>query len=54
MTVVHTSRYTRLTLFFPKKVIDGMDTVFKIEAVGSGGGTPSKKVTIVESGEIAM
>ena len=36
------------------KVIDGMDTVFKIEAVGSGSGTPSKKVTITESGELEM
>ena len=36
------------------KVIDGMDTVFKIEAVGSGSGSPSKKVTITESGELEM
>ena len=36
------------------KVIDGMDTVFKIEAVGSGSGAPSKKVTITESGELEM
>jgi peptidylprolyl isomerase len=36
------------------KVIDGMDTVFKIEAVGSGSGTPSKKVTITASGELDM
>ena len=36
------------------KVIDGTDTVFKIEAVGSGSGSPSKKVTITESGELEM
>lgn len=34
------------------KVIEGMDIVKKIEAVGSGSGRPSKKVVIVDSGEI--
>ena len=34
------------------KVVAGMDVVYKVEAVGSGSGTPSKKVTIVDSGEI--
>lgn len=53
MTTVKTSWLDGKHVVFGK-VIDGMDTVFKIEAVGSGGGTPSKKVTIVESGEIAM
>ena len=36
------------------RVIEGMDTVYKIEAVGSGSGTPSKKVVITDSGEIAV
>merc|ERR1719373_560368 len=35
------------------EVIDGMDVVYKVEALGSGSGTPSKKVTIADSGEIA-
>merc|ERR1712087_183068 len=34
------------------KVVEGMDVVYKVEAVGSGSGTPSKKVTIIDSGEI--
>eukprot|EP00878_Enallax_costatus_P000466 GHUV01000558.1.p1 GENE.GHUV01000558.1~~GHUV01000558.1.p1 ORF type:complete len:208 (+),score=48.81 GHUV01000558.1:125-748(+) len=34
------------------KVLEGMDVVYKVEAVGSGGGTPSKKVVIADSGEI--
>lgn len=34
------------------KVIEGMDVVYKVEAVGSGSGTPSKKVVIADSGEI--
>merc|ERR1712167_309536 len=34
------------------KVIEGMDVVKKVEAVGSGSGTPSKEVTIADSGEI--
>jgi peptidylprolyl isomerase len=29
-----------------------MDIVKKIEAVGSGSGTPSKKVVVVDSGEL--
>ena len=36
------------------RVIEGMDTVYKIEAVGSGSGTPSKQVVITDSGEIAV
>ena len=36
------------------RVIEGMDTVYKIEAVGSGSGTPSKRVVITDSGEIAV
>ena len=35
-------------------VLDGMDVVYKIEAVGSGSGAPSKRVTIVDSGEIKV
>ncbi|KAK9842335.1 hypothetical protein WJX81_007359 [Elliptochloris bilobata] len=34
------------------KVVEGMDIVFKIEAVGSPSGTPSKKVVITNSGEL--
>jgi len=34
------------------KVIEGMDVVKKVEAIGSGDGTPSKKVVIVDSGEL--
>lgn len=36
------------------KVLSGMDVVAKIEAVGSRSGTPSKPVTIVDSGELAL
>ncbi|KAF8061127.1 CYP20-1 [Scenedesmus sp. PABB004] len=34
------------------KVIEGMDVVYAVEAVGSGGGKTSKKVVIVDSGEL--
>ena len=34
------------------EVIDGMDTVKKIEALGSQSGRTQKKITIVESGEL--
>lgn len=36
------------------KVIEGMDVVYKVEAVGSQSGKTSKKVTIVDSGELEM
>merc|ERR1712146_560413 len=36
------------------EVVDGMDVVKAIEAVGSQSGTPSKKVVIVDSGELPM
>jgi len=36
------------------RVIEGMDIVKKIEAVGSQSGTPSAKVTIVDSGELPL
>jgi hypothetical protein len=36
----------------PIAVIDGMDVVRKIEAVGTGNGTPLKSVRITESGEL--
>merc|ERR1712185_70298 len=32
------------------KVIDGMDVVQKVEAVGSSSGTPQKTVTLFDSG----
>ena len=35
-------------------VIDGMDVVKKVEAVGSQSGTPAKKVVVVDSGELPM
>jgi len=36
------------------EVIEGMDVVTKVEAVGSQSGQPSKTVKIVDSGEIAV
>mmetsp|Transcript_11036 Transcript_11036/g.27487 ORF Transcript_11036/g.27487 Transcript_11036/m.27487 type:complete len:259 (-) Transcript_11036:411-1187(-) len=36
------------------KVVDGMDVVKKVEAVGSSGGSTSKKVTITECGELGL
>merc|ERR1712073_105576 len=36
------------------KVVEGMDVVKKIEAVGSGGGETSKKIVITECGELAL
>ena len=36
------------------EVLEGYDIVQKIEAVGSQSGTPSKTVTIVDSGELAL
>ena len=32
------------------KVVEGIDVVTKVEAVGSSSGKPQKKVTIVDSG----
>merc|ERR1711865_626191 len=34
------------------KVVEGMDIITKVEAVGSQSGAPSKKVTIIDSGEL--
>ena len=34
------------------KILEGMDVVKQIEAVGSRGGTPSKTVSITDSGEL--
>ncbi len=34
------------------KVVEGMDVVRKIEAVGSESGTPSKPVEIVDCGQL--
>ena len=36
------------------KVIEGMDIVKKIEAVGTGSGKPTKEVVIVDSGELPL
>ncbi|GIL59966.1 hypothetical protein Vafri_14606 [Volvox africanus] len=36
------------------KVVEGMDVVYKVEAVGSGSGKPSKKVVIADSGELPL
>lgn len=36
------------------KVLEGMDVVKAIEAIGSGSGTPSKEVVIVDSGELPV
>eukprot|EP01024_Parvocaulis_polyphysoides_P008810 TRINITY_DN1263_c0_g1_i1.p1 TRINITY_DN1263_c0_g1~~TRINITY_DN1263_c0_g1_i1.p1 ORF type:complete len:212 (+),score=42.83 TRINITY_DN1263_c0_g1_i1:70-705(+) len=36
------------------KVLEGMDLVYKIEAVGSQSGKPTKKVVIADSGEIPV
>lgn len=33
-------------------VIEGMDVVYKVEAVGSGSGKPAKKVVIADCGEL--
>ena len=41
-----------LTLLLCCAVIDGMDVVKKVEAIGSGDGKPSKTVHIADSGEI--
>ena len=35
------------------KVLEGMDVVKAIEAVGTGSGKPTKKVRIAKSGEIS-
>ncbi|KAL6757841.1 cyclophilin-like domain-containing protein [Haematococcus lacustris] len=35
------------------KVIEGMDVVMKVEALGTGSGKPSKTVTIADSGELS-
>ncbi|KAL7581351.1 hypothetical protein ACA910_006108 [Epithemia clementina (nom. ined.)] len=36
------------------KVLEGTDIVKNVEAVGSSSGTPSKKVTVVDSGELSL
>lgn len=36
------------------EVIEGMDVVKKVEAVGSQSGTPSKEVIIVDAGELPV
>lgn len=39
---------------FEGTVIEGMDVVYKVEKVGSQGGKTTKKVTIVDSGELSL
>lgn len=36
------------------RVVEGLDVVYKVEAVGSSSGTPSKKVVITDSGELPL
>jgi len=36
------------------KVLDGMDVVYKVEAVGAQSGAPTAKVTIAKSGELPL
>jgi len=36
------------------KVLEGMDVVKKVEAMGSGSGTPSKTVKIADCGELPV
>lgn len=36
------------------KVLEGMDVVLKVEAVGSQSGQPLKKVVIKKSGELKL
>ena len=31
-----------------------MDVIYKVEAIGTGSGKPSKKVTIADSGELPL
>ncbi|KAG1681184.1 hypothetical protein FOA52_015627 [Chlamydomonas sp. UWO 241] len=49
ITTVVTSWLDRKHVVFGK-VIEGMDVVYKIEAIGTGSGKPSKQVVIVDSG----
>ncbi|GAX84361.1 hypothetical protein CEUSTIGMA_g11783.t1 [Chlamydomonas eustigma] len=36
------------------KVLEGMDLIYKVEALGTGSGKPSKKVVIADSGELPL
>jgi peptidylprolyl isomerase len=36
------------------KVISGLDVVYKVEAEGTQQGTPKRKVTVAESGELPL
>jgi len=36
------------------KVVSGLDVVYKVEAEGSSGGTPKRKVHIADSGELPL
>uniref|UniRef100_A0A7S0X624 Peptidyl-prolyl cis-trans isomerase n=1 Tax=Mantoniella antarctica TaxID=81844 RepID=A0A7S0X624_9CHLO len=53
MTTIKTSWLDGRHVVFGR-VIEGLDVVYKVEAVGSSSGTPAKKVVITDSGEIAM
>ena len=53
MTTVKTSWLDGRHVVFGR-VIEGMDIVYKVEAVGSSSGKPGKKVVISESGELPM
>lgn len=59
-SVLHLHSTLTLTLVgiqcmpFVVTVLEGMDVVYKMEAVGSGSGKPSKKVAIAKSGELPL
>ena len=36
------------------KVISGLDVVYKVEAEGTQGGTPKRKVMVADSGELQL
>ena len=39
-------------MFCPGEVVDGMELVRKIEALGSASGTPKARITIAKSGTV--
>ena len=51
-SLIELSMQVALTLLLCCAVIDGMDIVKRVEAIGSGDGKPSKTVHIADSGEI--
>ncbi len=58
LSLKHSSPVTQVTQWLDGKhvvfgkVIEGMDVVYKIEAIGTGSGKPKSKVTIADSGEL--